>query len=112
MAAISVTVYEPRVPVSTTDGGSRAASGEGAWCITHIVGRPDKISSEVLRANLADFLDNFGQALSGIPVAQAGYDVEQIELSLDISATGAVSLVIGNPSSLDKAALKLTLKRR
>lgn len=112
MAAISVTVYEPQVPVQTADGDSPSASGVWIPPVAHVVGRPDKISSEVLRGSLSEFLGNFGQALSGVPAALAGYHVEQIELSLEISTTGAVRLIIGSPAFVDRAAMKLTLIRK
>jgi hypothetical protein len=109
MAAILVKIHESR-PASASDAGASPPSGKFIPAL-EVVGRSGKISSEVLRVNLGDFLTNFGQALAGVPAALEGYMVEEIVLSLDIDAIGTVSLIVGDTEMTSKAPTKLVLKR-
>ena len=45
-------------------------------------------------------------------IALAGYHVEEIELSLDVSVTGEVSLILAGAEVEGAAGIKLTLKRK
>lgn len=112
MAHIPVKIYELDLQVPTIDSGLRRTLNDGlVLCDQPAIGRSDSISSEVLRGNLNDFLSNVGQALVGMPVTLAGYHVEEIELSLNISAKGGISLIIGSAGGNRHASMKLTLKR-
>ncbi len=110
MAAIPVKIYDPASCAPSSDDALTASERASTFAV-HVVGRPGNISSEVLRANLGSFLSNFGQALTNVPDALAGYHVEEVGLLLDISAGGVVSLVIGSADLECKAGIKLTLKR-
>jgi hypothetical protein len=48
-----------------------------------------------LKENVTAFVKAMGEALAGVPAVLAGYSIETIEISTEISATGKVSL-LGN----------------
>jgi hypothetical protein len=110
MADIPVQIFKPH-SLLPRDNATYSRSVGIAVSEDQTAGQLGRISSEVLRGNLNNFLSNFGQALTGIPVALAGYHVEEIELSLDISIKGGVSLIIGGMDPGCNAAMKLTLRR-
>lgn len=112
MTGIPVKIYE--ISASTSQGAPSLAAptlGRVGDFFAHITSRPDTIPSDALRNNLGGFLSGFGEALGGVPASLAGYHVEEIELSLEIGASGEVYLIVGSAEVEGKAGVKLTLKR-
>lgn len=51
------------------------------------------ISAEVLQKNMASFLEVLSPALNQAEKVVGGYDLEEIELKLEVSAEGSLSLI-------------------
>src|SRR5208337_1771021 len=106
---IPVKIYEAGPPAADSDAAP--VMGGFGDVVARVFGRYDNISTDALRGSLDNLLSNFSHALGGIPEALAGYHVEEIELSLDVRASGEVSLIIGGAEVEGSAGLKVTLKR-
>jgi hypothetical protein len=64
-----------------------------------------------LQENVTAFVSAMGQAIAGVPAVLAGYSVDSIEISAEISATGKVSL-LGNGGELTgSGGISFTLTR-
>jgi hypothetical protein len=112
MTGIPVKIYEISAPPS--EGAPSLAAptlGRVGDFFARITTRYDTIPSDALRNNLGGFISGLGEALNGVPEALAGYHVEEIELSLEIGASGEVNLIVGSAEVEGKAGVKLTLKR-
>jgi hypothetical protein len=75
-----------------------------------IVPKIDTVSPETLQANLTRFLRAMEKSLSDAPVQLAEYRLEEIEVAVEVSAEGEVSL-LGNGAKVGgKGTLTLKLK--
>jgi hypothetical protein len=70
-----------------------------------------RVPTAQLKDNVAAFVQNMGDAIEGVPARLAGFSIESIQLSAEISATGKVSL-LGNGGELTgKGGITFTLTR-
>jgi hypothetical protein len=75
-----------------------------------VVPKIDIVSPETLQANLTRFLRAMEKSLSDAPVQLAEYRLEEIEVAVEVSAEGEVSL-LGNGGKVGgKGTLTLKLK--
>jgi hypothetical protein len=88
MANIPVKIYEPARPAANEAAPTLGVVGD---FVGRLVGRSDTMSSDALQHNLHNFLAGFGDALTGVPHMLSGYHIDEIELSLEISASGEFS---------------------
>ena len=109
MTGIPVKVYEVVPPEPPSEAAPTA--GRVSDFIARFASHDGTIPSEKLSEGLKEFLSSFGDALKGVPEALSGYHVEEIELSVEISASGDVSLIVGSAHMEGTAGVKLTLKR-
>jgi hypothetical protein len=75
-----------------------------------VVPKIDTVSPETLQANLTRFLRAMEKSLSDAPVQLAAYRLDEIEVAVEVSAEGEVSL-LGNGGKVGgKGTLTLRLK--
>ena len=74
--------------------------------------RRKEVPVDSLRNSLADYLAKMEDALNGVPASLSGYQVDEITLSLEVSATGKVSMLGTGAEVTGTGGLTLTLKRR
>jgi hypothetical protein len=107
-AGFSIVTYaEP------TTANALLSSGEARSIVQRLQGLIPKIeplSPETLQTNLTRFLSAMETALSNVPVQVAGYRLDEIEVAVEVSAEGQVSL-LGNGGKVGgKGTLTLKLK--
>lgn len=73
--------------------------------------RRTTISPETLQANLKRFLGSMTTAMEGIPSVLAGFELNEIELSLEIGAEGEIGLLGTGGKVSGTGSISLTLKR-
>lgn len=73
--------------------------------------RTVEISGETLRDNLKSFVSQFTNLLDGTPLDTSGVVIDEIELSLSVSASGGVEL-LGKVNASAQAGIKVKLKRK
>src|SRR4051794_6407195 len=70
-----------------------------------------KVPVSELRDNVNAFVLAMAEAVGGIPHALSGYSIDSIELSLEVSAAGSVSLLGTGGEVTGTGGITLTLKR-
>ncbi|MBR7955344.1 hypothetical protein KDW78_15805 [Burkholderia cenocepacia] len=75
------------------------------------VGKTVDISSDALRESIRSFAAQFTDLLDEGPIGNGNTVIEEIELSLTVSASGGVEL-LGKATVGAQAAIKLKLKRK
>jgi hypothetical protein len=75
-----------------------------------VVPKIDMVSPETLQANLTTFLRAMEKSLSDTPVQLAAYRLEEIEVAVEVSGEGAVSLRGNGGKVGGKGTLTLKLK--
>ncbi|MDG2539843.1 hypothetical protein P5Y53_19345 [Dyella jiangningensis] len=75
-----------------------------------VVGKTVEVSGDILRDSIKGFAAQFSALLDGSPVGEGPAVIDEIELSLAISATGGVEL-LGKATLGAQASIKLKLKR-
>lgn len=100
----TIKVWTEDAPVSGTKsalpGLARAA-----------VAKTVEVSGDVLREGIKGFAAQFAALLDGEPIGDRGVVIDEIELSLTVTATGGVEL-LGKVSLGTQAAIKVKLKRQ
>jgi hypothetical protein len=74
--------------------------------------RREEVPIDALRTNLDAFLNGMEGALPAIPATMSGYQINEITLSLEVGASGKVSLMGTGAELSGKGGLTLTLTRR
>lgn len=75
------------------------------------VGKTVALSGEVLREGIKGLASQFSGLFDGSPVGEGHAVIDEIELSLTITASGGVEL-LGKATLGSQAAIKLRLKRK
>jgi hypothetical protein len=70
-----------------------------------------KVPVSQLRDNVDAFVAAMGEAVSGIPRALGAFSIDSLELSLEVSATGSVSLLGTGGEVSGTGGITLTLTR-
>jgi hypothetical protein len=76
-----------------------------------IVGKTVEVSGEVLRESIKGFAAQFSGLLDASTIGEGSAVIDEIELSLTVSASGGVEL-LGKATVGSQAAIKLKLKRQ
>jgi hypothetical protein len=74
-----------------------AAGGEakGSKSVFGLAPEPVTLKTSVLRSNLKAFLGTISDLVAGVPESVAPFDLDEIELTVEINAEGSVQLVGG-----------------
>jgi hypothetical protein len=72
----------------------------------------DKISVENLRENISKFSESIAPALHSLKTIGGDYSLDEIELSLTISASGKVGFLGTGASAGGNATIKLKMKAK
>ncbi|MXN80134.1 hypothetical protein GR157_36150 [Burkholderia sp. 4701] len=75
------------------------------------VGKTVELSGDVLRKSIKTFAAQFSDLLDGSPIGEGTAVIDEIELSLTVTASGGVELM-GKATVGSQAAIKLKLKRQ
>jgi len=70
-----------------------------------------ELSGDVLRESIKGFAAQFSELLDGGPIGEGNAVIDEIELSLTVTASGGVEL-LGKVAVGAQAAIKLKLKRQ
>jgi hypothetical protein len=70
-----------------------------------------KVPISQLRDNVNAFVAAMGEAVGGVPSALGGFSIDSLELSLEVSATGSVSLLGTGGEVTGTGGITLTLTR-
>lgn len=65
---------------------------------------------DTLQKNLAEFIDRLGASLESIQSRISNYDLDEIEINIEVSATGSISLV-GSVEAGATGGITLKFKR-
>ena len=84
---------------------------EGAKSLFDGVPRLVKLKPEMLKQNLADFFESAKAMILGIPKAIEPFQVDEIEVSVEITAEGNIQLV-GGVKAGATGGLTIKLKRQ
>ena len=107
-----LTYVEPSdIGVSDEDQFPSSDQKSSLWQrVRGIVPKIDTVSSETLRSNLTRFLQAMEKSLSDAPTQLADYRLDEIEVAVEVSAEGEISL-LGNGAKVGgKGTLTLKLK--
>ena len=74
--------------------------------------RAGTISTVELQQRLKSFLDQIGDVLQQLPQGLGDFELDAICISVEVSATGKVSLLGSGIETVGKGGLTFTLKRR
>ena len=74
--------------------------------------RQEQVSIEKMRSALSDFLSNMGEILDGLPDEMADYKLESMDISVEISSKGNVSLMAVGGELGSTGGLTLHLKKK
>ena len=74
--------------------------------------RQEKVSIVRVRSALSEFMSSLGEILDGLPDKMGGYDLESLDVSLEISSKGNVSLVAVGGELIGTGGLVLHLKKK
>jgi hypothetical protein len=69
------------------------------------------VSSDVLAKNLQSFCEEIGEAFDGVSTAVKNYQLDSVEITVQVSASGEVRM-IGGASVQLTGGLKLTFSRQ
>lgn len=75
------------------------------------VGKTVELSGDVLRESIKGFAAQFSGLLDGGPIGEGTTVIDEIELSLTVTASGGVEL-LGKATVGSQASIKLKLKRQ
>ena len=73
--------------------------------------RRGTVAPETLRDSLRKFMSSLEEALQGTPINVAGYEVEELQLALEVTAKGSVALLGTGGEVGGKGGITLTLRR-
>jgi len=76
-----------------------------------LVDKVGYVSSDVLAKNLQSFCEEIGEAFDGVSTVVKNYQLDAVELTVQVSATGEVRLVGGASAQLT-GGLKLIFSRQ
>jgi hypothetical protein len=74
--------------------------------------RQEDVSIEKIKSELSDLLSSMQEVLEGIPDKMAGYELESMDISVEISSKGNVSLLAVGGELGGTGGLTLHLKKR
>ena len=89
-------------------GNNRAFLGK----VTDWVYEQKEVSVEQIKSQLADFLINMQEILDGLPEKLAEYELESMDVNVEISLSGNVNLVTVGGELGGASGLTLHLKKR
>jgi hypothetical protein len=72
--------------------------------------RREPVPVDRLQRSVADFVKAMGEAIAEVPSALAGYSIDTIEISAEVSAKGSVSLLGTGGEVAGKGGIAFTLK--
>lgn len=72
----------------------------------------EEVSIEKIRSELSDFLSSIQEVLDGLPDRMADYELESVDISVEISSKGNVSLIAVGGELGGTGGLLLHLKKR
>lgn len=112
---ISIVTYADSTERGTGNNIDQSLSGGDKPSLfqrmTGLIPRVTDVSPDTLQANLSRFLKAMEKSLSDVPTQIAHYRLEEIEVAVEVSAEGEVSL-LGNGGKVGgKGTLTLKLKR-
>jgi hypothetical protein len=107
---IPVTVYLPEQAAQPGRGDQVQGWPPGLVAAARVLRKEASVLPEELENNFRDFMSSMEVALKGIPVAVGRYEIDEIELALELTISGEIRLLAGAGIE-GKAAITLTLKR-
>jgi len=93
------------------DTGRKAALPTLGRTAANVAARSIEVSKDTLLTNIEGFLVQFAPLVEGNPIANTNVVIDEIELSLTISASGGVEL-LGKLNAGAQAGIKVKLKRK
>jgi len=72
----------------------------------------EEVSVEKIKSELSDFLSNMQGILDGLPDKVAGYELESMDINVEISSKGNVSLMAVGGELAGTGGLTLHLKKK
>ena len=84
---------------------------KGFFDARRMVDRVGTVSSDVLAKNLQSFCEEIGEAFDGVSTAVRNYQLDSVEITVQVSASGEVKMVGGVSAELT-GGLKLTFSRQ
>lgn len=90
--------------IGREDGGLTGKGPFGSSLSAH------KLPIETLRLNLLDFINKIETTLEGVNLKIKNYELDEIEMSLEVSASGRISL-LGSVGADASGGITLKFKR-
>ena len=102
-----------QVPVGSVGAstGDRGAISDKMKQVGQVALESIQIDPEALQAELSNFLAKMDVVLHKLPVINGGYTLDTIEMSLEITAKGAIGFLGTGGELSGMGGLKLTLRR-
>ncbi|MBV9881749.1 MAG: hypothetical protein JO276_01925 [Sphingomonadaceae bacterium] len=100
-----ISVDHPQAPPRSKDRG-------GLDVVKRMLGYRTEVPANDLAANLSEFLGTMGSIVDRLPTALGAFELKEMEIALEVSATGRVSLLGSGIDLSGKSGLTLTLKKR
>lgn len=72
----------------------------------------EPVNVDYLKEQLATFLSRMDGVVQGLPAMMGEFALDSVELSVEVSAKGAVSLLGTSGEASGRGGIKFTLKRR
>jgi hypothetical protein len=87
------------------------AGERGIFDARRMVDKVGTVSSDVLAKNLRSFCEGIGEAFDGVSTAVRNYQLDSVEITVQVMASGEVRMVGGASAQLT-GGLKLTFSRQ
>jgi hypothetical protein len=110
MKPIPITAYLPETGTPVGRGDQVQGLIGNLTSTMRLVRQEASVVPQRLEENFRDFMASMEAALKGVPSTLGTYEVDEIELALELTVSGEVRLLAGAGVE-GKAGLTLTLKR-
>ncbi|APA69483.1 hypothetical protein YQ44_18760 [Janthinobacterium sp. 1_2014MBL_MicDiv] len=104
-------MYMDTIKIWTEDAQASGTKSALPSLARAAVAKTVEVSGDVLREGIKGFAAQFAALLDGTPIGEGGVLIDEIELSLTVTASGGVEL-LGKVSLGTQAAIKVKLKRQ
>ena len=95
----------PDVPVKANDRGGAVDAVKKA------LGFKSEVPADDLASNLSEFLTTMGMIVDGLPTGLGPFELKEMALAIEVSATGKISLLGSGVDISGKSGITLTLKK-
>lgn len=103
----TISIISTNYPDAPSKGKDRGALD----IVKKALGFKSEVPASDLATNLAEFLNTMGGIVEGLPTGLGQFELKEMSLAIEVSATGKISLLGSGVDVSGKSGLTLTLKK-